>query len=100
MATRKKTPEQGPPQLPPEQALHLLKRQIDAGKATLAEPNIDQNEFGQYQLVTKNVLEKAFGANSPNVNDFEGVARLYFLTGSEDSAWWQKHYRHSLESQI
>jgi len=98
MATRGRKPEPvGPPQLPPDQATILLRRQIGAGAAILAKQQIDKNEYGQWQLVTKNVLEKAFGTNSPNVVNFESAARLMFITGDTD---WQRHYRDTIETQL
>jgi predicted nucleotide-binding protein len=101
MATRTKKAEQpGPPQLPPEQSLVLLRKQIVSGKELFGQPPIEKGIYGQWQLVTKNVLEKAFGTNSPNVTNFEGVGRVFLYTNAMDEAWWARHRRETLETQL
>jgi len=99
MATRSKKPDPpGPPQLPAGQSLFLFRKQIDAGKKLLEQGTIDKAQFGQWHLVTKNVLEKAFGTNSPNVSNFEGVGRVMFYTPAMDDAWWARHNRETLDT--
>lgn len=81
----------------PSQAIALLRRQIESGNRISQASPIDEGEFEQWQLVTKNVLEKSFGTNSSNVTDFENAGKLYFATSGTD---WQAHYRNRLALQV
>ncbi len=51
----------GSPQVPPEKGIELIRQQIDKGNALLRSRPIDSDDISQWDLLTKNYLEKAFG---------------------------------------
>jgi len=101
MARRKAAkPAPGPPQVLPEQALSLVRTQIDKGKALLASRPMAGNAYGSWELVTRNILEKAFGANSPNVSSITDVGKYGSYPRNADEQWWEKRRASSLQTQI
>jgi predicted nucleotide-binding protein len=98
--SKTKPPTPGPPQVTPQQGIQLIKSQIEKAEALLGADPISSNDFETWQLVAKNILEKTFGVNSPNVSSIMDAARWWILSGNEDHDWWQKHYTSSLQTQI
>lgn len=102
MATRRKRFDEpiGEPQVEPYQAVKLLTVQIGKGKDILAKRPIDPADYSTWELVTKNILEKAFGTNSPNVTRVQSVGKYGSFPGYPDPHWWDNHRAESLSTQI
>ncbi len=100
MAKKGTSPAPGPPQVPPEQGIILIQKQIDKAEGLLAAPPISSDDYHSWELLTQNYLEKAFGINSPNVSSVTDAGEVWVLTGGEDENWWQRHYSSSLKTQI
>lgn len=81
-----------PPQVDPRTGLSLLQRQIEKGQALLSRRPIPEDALSSWELVTRNVLEKAFGVNSPNVSSIEDIGRLFILPDWNDAQWEQHQY--------
>ena len=93
------TPEPGPRQISPEQAIVLLNGQIEKG-TILLDWSGGSDDYESWKLITRNFLEKAFGTNSSNVSSVMDVGRYgsFPLNAGED--WWQNHRNKSLREQI
>lgn len=92
-----KTPE--PPQVDPVIGIQLLEQQIKKGRELLKEPTVTEDDFYSWILITQNVLEKAFGRNSPNVSAVTDAGRLYFVPEWNESEW-QHHRIETLTTQL
>src|SRR5262245_15470928 len=93
-------PEQGPPQISPEQGIQLLRRQIESGKALLAGRPLGSDQYSSWELLTRNFLEKAFGTNSPNVSTVTDVGKYGAFPMEAGERWWEDHRAKSLETQV
>ena len=101
MAKRKSSPPSPePPQISPEQALTLVQTQIEKGKALLASRPLKDDAYESWELVIRNVLEKAFGVNSPNVSSITDVGKYGGFPMNAGSEWWENHHASSLQTQI
>ena len=101
MAKRKAIPPSpGPPQVSPEQALALVRTQIKKGKDLLASRPLADDDYAAWELVTSNVLEEAFGANSPNISSITEVGKYGSFRTNAGPEWWEKHNASSLQTQI
>jgi len=80
--------------------LGLLSTLVDKGKALLAARPLSSDEHGNWKLLARNYLEKAFGTNSPNVATVIDVG-VYgaFPMGAEEE-WWEQHRAETLTTQI
>jgi predicted nucleotide-binding protein len=93
-------PEQGQPQISPEQGIQLLRGQIDKGRALLAARPIGSDNYSSWELLTRNFLEKAFGTNSPNVSTVTDVGAYGAFPMNAGEHWWEDHRAKSLETQL
>ena len=101
MATKKSKPEPvGQPQVGPKEGKQLLERLVEKGNALLAKQSISSDERGEWELLARNYLEKAFGTNSPNVSNVIGVGKLGFFPMDVDESWWQNERRETLTTQL
>lgn len=101
MATPKTTsraPE--PPQVPPERALSLLHKQIEKGKALLTSRPLASAAYSSWELVTRNVLEKAFGTGSPNVRGITDVGKYGSMPMDAGPQYWENRHASSLQTQL
>lgn len=81
------------PSLPPEQAVQLLIKQRDNGKHLLANRPITSAANQTWETVTREVLSKAFGPDSPNVTSVMDVGRYAFMfADSVTEAQWEKQH--------
>jgi predicted nucleotide-binding protein len=94
------TPPPGPPQVSPTQGIDLLNRQIAAAETLLNAGTIPSDEYSAWELVTRNLLEKAFGTNSPNVSSVRDVGKYGSFPMDADESWWEDHRRRSLTTQV
>ena len=93
-------PEPGPPQIPPTQGIQLLRGQIEKGKLLLASRPVGSDDYSSWELLTRNFLEKAFGANSPNVSSVTDVGKYGSFPMEAGKGWWEDHRAKSLETQL
>ena len=92
--------EPGPPQIPPAQGIELLRGQIEKGKSLLTSRPIGSNDYSSWELLTRNFLEKALGANSPNVASVIDVGKYGSFPMEAGEDWWEHHRAKSLETQL
>jgi len=102
MANRRKKPTEqliGIPQLGPEQAIPLLRTQVDKASQLLASRPLGSDAYSSWELVTINILEKAFGDNSPNVSNVQSVGKYGAFPAFAGEDWWEQHRSQSLQTQ-
>ena len=82
------------PSLPPEQAAKLLIKQRDKGKHLLENLPITSAADQTWETVTREVLSKAFGPDSPNVGSVMDVGRyaLMFADSVTEVQWEQQRF--------
>lgn len=98
---KKRSPEPpGLPQVSPEQGIELLIAQIKNAETLLANRPLDKDDYGTWELVTKNYLQKAFGVNSPNVFSVINVGKMGFVTRNLSESWWDNHRAESLTTKV
>ena len=89
----------GEPQVSPAQAIPILKTQVAKGEELLAS-EISGDKYSAWLLVVSNVLERAFGENSPNIRTVTEAGRLPMYPANAPETWWQKHRREVLANQL
>lgn len=101
MATKaNKTVEQGMPEVAPDKAIELVRKQISTGEVILQNRPIDKDALSTWNLLTRNYLEKAFGQNSPNVTSIVSVGQYGSFPMGASDAWWDNHRAELLRTQI
>lgn len=101
MAKKRKEPEPpGQPEVDPATGIRLLESQIQKGKALLASRPLSSDAHGQWELLTRNYLEKTFGRNSPNVSSITDVGKHGFFPMDAGEGWWENHRAESLTTQV
>jgi predicted nucleotide-binding protein len=93
-------PLTGQPQVSPGQGIELLTRQIAAAEALMSARPIPRDQHSSWELVTRNILEKAFGVNSPNVSSITDVGKYGSFPMEADERWWDNHRHRSLTTQV
>jgi predicted nucleotide-binding protein len=89
------------PSLPPEQAAQLLIKQLDKGKHLLETRPITNAANQTWETVTREVLSKAFGPDSPNVASFMDVGRYDFMFADNVSeVQWEKQRFDSMTTRL
>ncbi len=99
MAT-KRTIEQGLPEISPEKAIELIRKQIEVGEEFFEGSVIEKDAYSTWELLTKNYLEKAFGKNSPNITSVSSVGKYGSFPMGASEEWWNDHRAKSLRTQI
>jgi len=100
MAKRKSSELPSLPRVDPEIGSKLLKTQIAKGQQILSSRPISMGDYESWELVTRNCLEKAFGADSPNVSSVMDVGKYGSFPMNAPSAWWENHWAESLQKQL
>jgi predicted nucleotide-binding protein len=98
---RKRHPE--PPEEPevdPGAGIRLLNGQIGKGRDLLASRPLAKDAYSQWELLTRNYLEKAFGRGSPNVASVRDVGKYGGFPGNAGEQWWENHRAESLTTQL
>jgi predicted nucleotide-binding protein len=98
-ARSRQPPEPEPPQVPLAQALQLIDKQIAKAKALLDHRPLDGDEYSSWELVTRNILEKAFGRNSPNISSVMDEGKYGMFPANASAQWWENHQATSLQTQ-
>ena len=92
------TPSRGKPSVTPEFGIELLSGQSSEAEDLLSRQPVDKNDFQSWDNTTRNYVEKAFGENHPNVEDFASMWAFGNYTWS--SAEWSQHYAEGLQAKI
>ena len=101
MAKRKPLPpESEPPTLPPEKAIQLLQGQIEKAKQLLASRPLNSDDQSSWELLTRNLLERAFGTYSPNVSSVMNVGQLGLIPEDVEEESWEEYKAETLQTQI
>jgi predicted nucleotide-binding protein len=101
MATKSKKPaEPSPPTVSPKEGAELIRRQVEKGEALLSNRPIDDDKYKSWCLVTRNFLEKAFGAGSSNVYSVMNVGGVGLITSDTPESWFENRRAESLRTQI
>lgn len=102
MATRKAPPLPpiAPPTISAEDAVRLLTQQITRANAILASGRVTTSELDSWDILTKNLLEKAFGQFSPNVGAVADIGKYGAFPMTPDETWWNSHYVEVLQSKV
>lgn len=90
----------GPPEVTPQQGIDLLQRQVAQGERLLSRRPIPKDDYSSWELVTRNLLEKAFGKNSPNVTSIGSVGKYGTFPMGAGDEWWDNHRAESLQTQL
>jgi len=97
---KKTQPKQGSPQVPPGKGIEVLNGQIEKAHKMLSSRPLYKDEYGSWELLTRNYLEKSFGVNSPNVTSVMNVGKYGSFPMNAGDAWWENHRSKSLQSQL
>lgn len=102
MVTKKKQPQLNiVPSLPPEQAVKLLINQRDKGINLLKNRPITSAANQTWETVTREVLSKTFGPDSPNVASVMDVGKYVFMfADSVSDAQWEQHYFENMTTRL
>src|SRR5437870_12862745 len=101
MAKKRKDPESSRlAEIGPQQGIDLIQRQIAKGEQILERRPIVKDDYSSWELVTRKILEKAFGKNSPNVTSITSVGKYGGFPGNAGEAWWENHRAESLRTQL
>lgn len=92
MARKSQTPKtsQDEPSLSPEQAVQLLRVQREKAKEILDNRPITSATKQTWEIVTRDVLSRAFGASSPNVSSVMNIGQYAFAFGNGTEQEWEK----------
>jgi hypothetical protein len=100
MARKSQPNPPGKPQVFADVGIRLLQKQIDKANALLAARPLSSDDDGQWQLLTRNYLEKAFGTGSPNVSNVTDVTSHFAYPMDADEAWWENSRAEDLSTQV
>jgi predicted nucleotide-binding protein len=91
----------GAPKVTPQKGIELLQRQISEGQRLLAaKESLVEDEYNAWQLVTKDYLEKSFGADSQNVSSIMNIRHPGAFPMGADESWWKAHRIKSISAQV
>ncbi len=88
------------PSVGPEQGIELIKERIAKANSLLKTCTVSSDHYNTWELLTRNYLEKVFGADSTNVNSVMDIGKYGSFPGNASGVWQEKHRVESLKSQI
>src|SRR5688572_17643617 len=101
MPPRRKPPDSPePPEVDPAMGIRLLESQIQKGRDLLVSRPVEGNAYSQWELLTRNYLEKAFGRYASNVGSVIDVGKYGAFPMGAGEAWWERHRADSLTTQL
>ena len=100
MARKSQPQSPGKLEVPPEVGIKLLTKQIGSAKDLLSARPLSSDDNGQWQLLTRNYLEKAFGVGSPNVTDVMDVTKHFAYTLNAGEEYWENMRAEDLATQV
>ena len=103
MARRSKKTEQPPtgsPSIGPEKAIELIRRQIGRGHDLLEHRPIAEDRYAAWRRVTTDILQRAFGPQSPRPLEFGTAGPVGFVPGHASEAFLQDRRAATLQEQL
>jgi len=89
MSSKKQSPPPiGNPTVLPQKGIELVQRQIEEGNKLIAIGLLDKAPYSSWETVTGSYLEKAFGTNSRNVEQFRTLGRYRSFPMNAGERWW------------
>lgn len=88
------------PEVGPAKAIQLLEAQLRKGEGLLELRPLSSDAKSQWELVTRNILEKAFGRNSPNVSSVIDAGRVGSFPLDASETWWEHRRAETLQTQL
>jgi len=101
--TRKKTSSSSsssPPTLAPEQASQLLRAHCEKGGQLLKSRPISSSSEQAWEAVAHDVLIRAFGSTSPNIERVMGVGRFDFAFGGGNETEWENARAENMKTRL
>jgi hypothetical protein len=89
-----------PPSLPPPQAAQFLNKQCEKGAALLSHRPITSADKQAWETVTRDVLIRAFGSESPNVGAVMDVGKYGFVLGGGNEQKWEAQRAEDMETRL
>lgn len=77
------------PTVTPTVGIDLLTRQIESGKALLAARPLADDIYDKWIMITKQYIEKAFGANSAAFSSFDDAVSISAFPMGAPPQWWE-----------
>jgi hypothetical protein len=88
------------PTLAPGQAAQLVRAQRDKGRKLLENRPITSAADQAWETVTRDVLIRAFGQASPNVNSVMDVGKYAFAFGGGDEQKWEQQRAEDMKTRL
>jgi predicted nucleotide-binding protein len=85
--------------VPPAQGIKLIDAQITKADELIQNRPLSKDEYAAWELVTRNLLEKAFGRHSPNIRSVMDVGKYGSFPINAAPEWWELHRATSLQTQ-
>lgn len=99
MVRKRQEAEPPQPEVDPITGIRLLDTLIQKAREMLANRPFSEDKYSQWEILTRNYLEKAFGRSSPNVRTVTEVGAWAYPRGGDEAAW-EKHRAENLTTQI
>lgn len=96
----KPNPSQVGPSLNPGQAMKLLRVQVEKGKQLLTNRPLTSAAEQTWETVTRDVLSRAFGPDSPNVSSVMDVGKFRWAFGGGNEHEWEKGRAEDLATRL
>lgn len=93
-------PPVGLPEVSPQKGIELICRQIEAGEQLINNRPLKDDDFASWKLLTKNFLEKAFGADSSNVLSATRAGNVSTCPMNAGETWWENAHVECLKAQM
>lgn len=61
---------------------------------------INKNDYGAWEVLTRDYLVKSFGSESPNVDSVMDVGKYGSFPMNASEGWWERHRFESLQRQV
>jgi predicted nucleotide-binding protein len=100
MASRRKPEPPGEPEVGAVVGMKLLQKQIARAHELLGSRPLSEDAHSQWELLTRNYLEKAFGVGSSNVSSVTDVGKYGSFPMNAGEAWWEQNRAETLQSQV
>jgi len=97
---RQPAPTPGDPSVAPEIGVKLLEGQISTGRGLLNARPIPADQYSRWELITRNHLEKCFGANSPNVTAVTDIGKYGMYSMDDGEREWERRRAENLTAQL
>ena len=87
------------PAFDPYTGLRLLEAQINKGLFILESKPRNDGQYDEWELITRDYLEKIFGQDSPNIRKVVNAGKYGSFAKNDSEAWWIQR-QNSLNTQI